>query len=102
MQMASEKDPVKSLKLISENIRSNQRVYIGVIDVINEEIETTEVVYDRIMTAAEFIPVSQLGTPDDCGFSPFSDDIATSRETAFAKITSRVEGTRKASEKLKL
>jgi len=100
MQMASEKDPVKSLKLIRENIRPDQRVYIGVIDVVNEEIESPELVYDRIMTAAEYIPVGQLGTTDDCGFSPFSDDIATSRETAFAKITSRVEGTRKASEKL--
>lgn len=101
MQMASEKDPVKSLKLIREHIRPDQRVYIGVIDVVNEEIETPELVYDRIMTAAEYIPVPQLGTTDDCGFSPFSDDVATSRETAFAKITSRVEGTRKASEKLK-
>jgi hypothetical protein len=30
---------------------------------------------------------------DDCGFSPFADDTSTSRETAFAKIKSRVEGT---------
>ena len=101
MQMANEENPIKSLKLIGENIRPNQRVYIGVIDVINEEIETPEMVYERIMTAAEYIPVKQLGTTDDCGFSPFSDDIATSRDTAFAKITARVEGTKMASEKLK-
>lgn len=101
MQMASEKDPVKSLKIIGEHIRPNQRVYIGVIDVINEEVETPELVADRIMTAAEYIPVQQLGTTDDCGFSPFSDDVATSRDTAFAKITARVEGTKLASEKLK-
>lgn len=100
MQMASEADPAKSLKLIGENIRPDQRVYIGVIDVVNEEIEKPETVYDRIMTAAEYIPLNQLGTTDDCGFSPFSDDIATSRETAFAKIKARVEGTRMASEKL--
>jgi len=100
MQMASEEDPVKSLILIGEHIRPDQRVYIGVIDVINEEIEKPETVYDRIMTAAEYIPVNQLGTTDDCGFSPFGDDIATSRETAFAKIKARVEGTRMASEKL--
>ena len=102
MQMASEKDPVKSLKIIGENIRPNQKVYIGVIDVINEEVETPETVFDRVMTAAEYIPVGQLGTTDDCGFSPFSDDVATSRDTAFAKITSRVEGTKLAAEKLKL
>jgi len=101
MQMANEKNPTKALKLIGENIRPNQRVYVGVIDVINEEIETPEMVYERIMTAAEYIPVSQLGTTDDCGFSPFSDDIVTSRDTAFAKITARVEGTKMASDKLK-
>jgi len=101
MQMASEIDPIKSLKIIGENIRPNQRVYVGVIDVINEEIETPEIVYERIMTAAEYIPIGQLGTTDDCGFSPFSDDMATSRSTAFAKISARVEGTKMASEKLK-
>jgi 5-methyltetrahydropteroyltriglutamate--homocysteine methyltransferase len=102
MQMASEEDPVKSLKIIGENIRPNQRVYVGVIDVVNEKIESPEVVYDRIMTASEYIPIHQLGTTDDCGFSPFGDDIATSRSTAFAKIAARIEGTKMASEKLKL
>lgn len=102
MQMANEANPAKALKLIGESIRPDQRVYIGVIDVINEKIESPETVFERIMTAAEYIPVNQLGTTDDCGFSPFSDDIATSRDTAFAKITSRVEGTKMASDKLKI
>jgi 5-methyltetrahydropteroyltriglutamate--homocysteine methyltransferase len=35
----------------------------------------------------------QLGTTDDCGFSPLSDDSSTSRETAFEKIRARVFGT---------
>lgn len=100
MQMASEENPEKALKIIGENIRPDQRVYVGVIDVINENIETPELVCERILKAAEYIPVEQLGTTDDCGFSPFSDDIATSRDTAFAKIASRVEGTKMASEKL--
>ena len=100
MQMASESDPVKSLKLIGKHIRPDQTVYVGVIDVVNEEIESPALVYDRIMAAAEYIPLNQLGTTDDCGFSPFGDDIATSRDTAFAKIKARVEGTRMASEKL--
>ena len=100
MQMASEENPDKSLKIIGENLRPNQRVFVGVIDVINENIETPETVCERILNAAEYIPVSQLGTTDDCGFSPFSDDVATSRDTAFAKIKSRVEGTKMASEKL--
>ena len=34
-----------------------------------------------------------LGTTDDCGFSPFGDDTSTSRDTAFAKIRARIDGT---------
>ncbi len=101
MQMASEKKPEKSLKIIGEHLRPNQRVYIGVIDVVNEEVESVETVCNRILMAAEYIPISQLGTTDDCGFSPFSDDVATSRNTAFAKISARIRGTRLAYEKLK-
>ena len=36
----------------------------------------------------------QLGTTDDCGFSPFGDDTSTSRDIAFAKIRARVDGHR--------
>ena len=93
MQMASEDAPGRSLAVVAEHLRPDQTVYVGVIDVINEEIETPAVVRDRVLAAAEHIPVGQLGTTDDCGFSPFSDDIATSRDTAFAKIAARVEGT---------
>ena len=39
------------------------------------------------------IPLDRLGTTDDCGFSPFCDDRSTTRDTAFAKIRARVEGT---------
>ena len=46
------------------------------------------------------LPVDQLGTTDDCGFSPFADDTSTARETAFAKIRARVEGTELASRDL--
>lgn len=53
-----------------------------------------------VILAAEYIPVDQLGTTDDCGFSFFGDDISTSRETAFATIHARVVGTRLASEAL--
>ena len=53
---------------------------------------------DRILEAARYIPVEQLGTTDDCGFSPFCDDTSTTREKAFAKIRSRVEGTALAEE----
>ena len=48
---------------------------------------------DRVLEASEYIPIELLGTTDDCGFSPFSDDTSTSRDTAFAKIQARVRGT---------
>ena len=100
MQMASEADPTPALAAIAEHLGDEQQVFIGVIDTCNESVESAQQVCDRVMAAAEHIPVSQLGTTDDCGFSPFSDDVATSRDTAFAKITARVEGTQMAAEKL--
>ncbi len=43
-------------------------------------------------------PAEELGTIDDCGFSPFCDDTSTSRDLAFAKIQARARGTALASE----
>jgi len=93
LQLASEPDHKKVLNTIKRYVKPDQFVFIGVIDVNNPRIETPEEVRDRVLEAAQFIPVNQLGTTDDCGFSPFCDDISTTRETAFAKIRSRVEGT---------
>jgi 5-methyltetrahydropteroyltriglutamate--homocysteine methyltransferase len=58
--------------------------------------------YDEAIrdTIAQFEATGQRGTCDDCGFSPFSDDTTTRRETAFAKIRARVQGTALASERL--
>ncbi len=100
IQLASEKDPVHVLKIIRQHMQPGQTIFVGVIDPINPAIETPEQVRDRILAAAEIIPVSQLGSTDDCGFSPFADDTSTSRDIAFAKIRARVEGTKLASEKL--
>jgi len=74
-------------------MKSDQRVFVGVVAPIDPRIETPEEVRDRVLEAVKYIPVEQLGTTDDCGFSPFSDDTSTSRETAFAKIRARVSGT---------
>jgi 5-methyltetrahydropteroyltriglutamate--homocysteine methyltransferase len=91
--LAGEHERRRVLKIIREHMKPDQRVFVGVIATINPRIETAEEVRDRILEAAEFIPVEQLGTTDDCGFSPFSDDTSTSRDTAFAKIQARVLGT---------
>ena len=100
IQLASESDPVRVLKLIKENAKPDQRIFVGVIDPISARVETAEEVRDRILQAAEYLPLDRLGTTDDCGFSPFSDDTSTARETAFAKIRARVEGTELASKAL--
>jgi methionine synthase II (cobalamin-independent) len=91
--LAGEKDRIRVLKIIREHLQPDQRVFVGVISPIDPHIETPEEVRDRVLEAAAYIPVSQLGTTDDCGFSPFSDDTSTSRDTAFAKIRARVLGT---------
>jgi 5-methyltetrahydropteroyltriglutamate--homocysteine methyltransferase len=102
LQLASEPDRKKVLRLISELARPEQLVFIGVIDPIDPVIETPEQVRDRVLEAASFIPAKQLGTTDDCGFAPFGDDVSTSRGTAFAKVRARVKGTELASKELGL
>lgn len=100
LQLASEPDRVNVLKIIKQYLKPGQTVFIGVIDVLNPVVETKMIVRDRILEAAQYIPLNQLGTTDDCGFSPFCDDVSTKRETAFAKIRARVDGTRLAEQKL--
>jgi 5-methyltetrahydropteroyltriglutamate--homocysteine methyltransferase len=98
--LAGEPDPERVLKVIRQYLKPDQRVFIGVIATIDPRIETPEEVRDRVLTAAQYIPVEQLGTTDDCGYSPFSDDTSTTRATAFAKIQARVAGTRLAEREL--
>ena len=100
LELAGEADPEAVLEAVSASLQPGQRVFVGVTDPIDPEVETPQLVAERILLAAKHIPVSQLGTTDDCGFSPFADDGSTGRETAFAKIRARVEGTALASEQL--
>ena len=91
--LAGEPDRRHVLKIIRKHLKPDQRIFVGVIAPIAPRIETPEEVRDRVLEASEYIPIEQLGTTDDCGFSPFSDDTSTSRDTAFAKIQARVLGT---------
>ena len=102
IQLASEKDRGRVLATIKEHAKPDQKLFVGVIDPINPRIETPEDVRDRVLEAAEFIPLPQLGTTDDCGFAPFGDDTSTSRDTAFAKIKARVAGTKLAAQVLRV
>ncbi len=94
VQLASERDPARVLRIIHDHRQADQVVFVGVTDPIDPTIETPAQVAERVLRAAEHIPPASLGTTDDCGFSPFADDASTSRDIAFAKIRARVEGTR--------
>src|SRR5712691_13051656 len=102
IQMASEKDRARVLSIIREQVKPGQRVFIGVIDPIDSEVESPEEVRDRVLEAAQYLGPDRLGTCDDCGFSPFGDDTSTARETGFEKIRSRVMGTEPAAKHLGL
>jgi 5-methyltetrahydropteroyltriglutamate--homocysteine methyltransferase len=91
--LAGERDRARVTKIIRKCMKPGHLVFIGVVSPIDRRVETAQEVCDRIVEAARILPVDQLGTTDDCGFSPFSDDRSTTRETAFAKIRSRVLGT---------
>jgi 5-methyltetrahydropteroyltriglutamate--homocysteine methyltransferase len=101
LQMASEPDRARVLRLVGELADPKHLIFIGVIDPINPVIETAEQVRDRVLEAASFLPIEQLGTTDDCGFAPFGDDTSTARDVAFKKIQARVEGTELAARTLR-
>ncbi len=96
--LAGEPDRDRVLKIIQAHLKPEQRVFVGVVAPIDPRLETPEAIRDRVLEAARYIPVAQLGTTDDCGFSPFCDDTSTTRDTAFAKIRARVLGTALAAE----
>ena len=114
MQLASEPDKERVYKLCGEHSREDangvpQVCFIGVINPLNPQVESAQEVCDDLMLASKYIPKERLGSTDDCGFSPFSIDVKpkhgspdVARDIAFQKITSRIEGTAIASEKLGL
>lgn len=100
VQLASERDRPRVLAILGKHATGERRIFVGVTDPINPRVETPEEVRDRVLEAAKFIDPAHLGTTDDCGFSPFGDDTSTSRDTAFAKVRVRVQGTEMASKVL--
>ena len=98
--LAGEKDRARVLKVIREHMKKDQRIFVGVVSPIDPRVETPEEVRDRVLEAARYVPAEQLGTTDDCGFSPFCDDTTITRDLAFEKIRSRVLGTALAAEVL--
>ena len=112
IQLASEQDKERVYGLVGEQSRDDangvpQVCFVGVINPLDPRVETAQEVRDALVTAADFIPKERLGATDDCGFSPFSVDLKPkhgspdfARDTAFEKITARVQGVEMASEAL--
>ncbi len=98
--LAGEPERRRVLQIIRKHLRPDQRIFVGVTAPTNPRIETAEEVCDRVLEASEYIPIEQLGTTDDCGFSPFFDNTSLSRDTAFAKIQARVLGTKLAEKRI--
>ncbi len=95
--VAGARDPARVLEVIGGHIKPHHRVFVGVVAPGDPCIETPEVVRDRVLEAARYIPIKQLGTTDDSGFAPYFDDTSTTRDAAFAKIRARIVGTELAS-----
>ena len=63
-------------------------IVLGVLDLGSEEVETPEVVAERIRTALEVVPPERLVLAPDCGMKYLS------RERAYGKLEAMVAGTR--------
>ena len=112
IQLKSERNQEQVYKDIAASLRKDangvkQMAYIGVTNPGNPRIESAQEVCDQLIAAAKYIPKDQLGSTDDCGFSPFSIDVKPNhgspdyaRDVAFQKITARVQGTKMAAEVL--
>ncbi len=114
IQLASEPDKERVYQMIGRYLRKDangvpQVAFIGVINPQNPRVETPEEVQADLLLAARHIPKEQLGSTDDCGFSPFSIDVKPkhgspdlARDIAFEKIAARVQGTERAAAELGL
>ena len=90
--------------LNEEQVYGIIRLFRDSFSLVRPEISLSVITADpddnRVLEAARYIPVEQLGTTDDCGFSPFCDDTSTTRDTAFEKIRARVLGTELAAKRI--
>jgi methionine synthase II (cobalamin-independent) len=114
IQCASEEDRESIYRMCAKYSREDadgvaQVCFMGVINPLSPDIETAEHVRDELLAAAAHIPPARLGATDDCGFSPFSRDLKPqhgspdfARDVAMQKISARLEGTRMASEQLRV
>lgn len=100
LEYAGETDRAGTLQAVKRFSRPDQRIFLGVINVINPRVEDKAEVCEMLLEAAHAIPPERLGATGDCSFSPFADDVSTARELAFAKIRARIDGVALAEKKL--
>ena len=112
IQLKSERNQEQVFKDIAASLRADangvrQMAYLGVVNPGNPRVESAQEICDQLVTAAKYIAKDQIGSTDDCGFSPFSIDEKPNhgspdyaRDVAFQKIANRIVGTRMAAEKL--
>ena len=61
LELAGEADPEAGALTVAGAARPAQRVFVGVTNPIDPEVETPEQVRDRVLLAAKHIPIAQLG-----------------------------------------
>src|SRR4029450_12965393 len=81
VKLSSESDRPRVLKILGSHATPGRRIFVGVTDPISARVETAAEVRDRILEAAKFIDPAQLGSTDDCGFSPFGGALFTAGGT---------------------
>ena len=88
------------LKCIKDNL-NGKFVYLGFVSHLAKDVETPKRVAERIELANGILGFTP-GVSECCGYSPFCNDLTTTREWAFEKLRTRTEGAKIAAAKLGL
>ncbi len=90
LNLGVDDDSRKGFKVIKDlqDMGEEREIGIGVIDVHSDIIETPELVRDRILYVARFYDIDKIIINPDCGLR------TRTREVAYQKLRSMVEGTR--------
>jgi 5-methyltetrahydropteroyltriglutamate--homocysteine methyltransferase len=88
------------LKCIKNNL-NGKFVYLGFVSHLAKDVETPKRIAERIELANGILGFTP-GVSECCGYSPFCNDLTTTREWAFEKIRARTEGAKLAASKIKL
>ena len=86
------------LDCLKDNM-GNKNLYLGFVSHLAKDVEVPSRVAERIVMATKFLG-KPIGASECCGYSPFCNDLTTTREWAFEKIRARVEGAKIASKQL--